>query len=182
MSLLWLSKKAFYGRILFPIVHLETGYQLGEIYRFRDEYAKKWGFNLIVAKNQEALDRGVNPHKGKLECCTELKTNALKKAIAENSFQAIYLGIRRDEHGIRAKERFFSPRNENFEWDYKNQPPELWDQYKTKARDEEHLRGRTSSALNGMHTYNDAFIYGINCDLRRVNSIQDANKIVKEKI
>ncbi|RIH99889.1 hypothetical protein B9J77_04330 [candidate division NPL-UPA2 bacterium Unc8] len=59
MTLLWLSRKAFYGRIPFPIVHLDTGYQLRQIYRFRDEYAKKWNFNLIVAKNQEALDRGV---------------------------------------------------------------------------------------------------------------------------
>ena len=63
-----------------------------------------------------------------------------KPAAFLRGFRALYLGIRRDEHGIRAKERVFSPRDEDFEWDYKNQPPELWDQYKSKAKEEEHLR------------------------------------------
>jgi len=139
-TLLWLTRKAFYGKIPFPVMHLDTGYKFKEIYQFRDKYAKKWNLNLIVTKNQEAVNKGVSPYKGKLECCTELKTNALKKAIAEHGFRALYLGIRRDEHGIRAKERVFSPRDEDFEWNYKEQPPELWDQYKTKAKDEEHLR------------------------------------------
>jgi len=139
-SLLWMVRKAFYGKIPFPVLHLDTGYKFKEIYRFRDKYTEKWGLKLIVRRNQPALDRGVNPEKGKLECCTELKTNNLKQAISEYGFKALYLGIRRDEHGIRAKERIFSPRDEDFEWDYKNQPPELWDQYKTKAGNEEHLR------------------------------------------
>ncbi|MDP2912984.1 MAG: phosphoadenosine phosphosulfate reductase family protein, partial [Candidatus Omnitrophota bacterium] len=69
-----------------------------------------------------------------------LKTDALKKTIGKYKFKALYLAIRRDEHGIRAKERIFSPRDEDFEWDYKNQPPELWDQYKSKAGEQEHLR------------------------------------------
>lgn len=139
-TLLWLIRKAFFGKVPFPIMHLDTTYKFKEIYEFRDKYAKKWNLNLIVAKNQEALDRGVSPEKGKLECCTELKTNNLKKAIAKYKFKALYLAIRRDEHGIRAKERIMSPRDGDFVWDYKNQPPELWDQYKTKAKTEEHLR------------------------------------------
>lgn len=139
-TLVWLIRKAFYGKIPFPIMHLDTGYKFKDIYRFRDEYAKKWGLNLIVYKNQPAIDQGVRPEKGKLECCTELKTNALKQAISKYNFRALYLAIRRDEHGIRAKERVFSPRDEDFEWNYRDQPPELWDQYKTKAADEEHLR------------------------------------------
>jgi len=139
-TLIYLIRKAFYGKIPLPVLHLDTGYKFKEIYKFRDKYAKEWGLNLIVHKNQEAIKRGVCPEGGKLECCTELKTNCLKQAIAKHKFKALYLGIRRDEHGIRAKERIFSPRDEDFEWDYKNQPPELWDQYKTKARDEEHLR------------------------------------------
>lgn len=139
-SLLWLIRKAFYGKIPFPVMHLDTGYKFKEIYEFRDKYAKEWNLNLTVVKNQEAVDRGVSPYKGKLECCTELKTNNLKKAIDKYKFRALYLAIRRDEHGVRAKERIFSPRDNEFTWDYKNQPPELWDQYKTKAKEEEHLR------------------------------------------
>ena len=139
-TLLWLIRKAFFGKIPFPVVHIDTTHKFKEIYQFRDEYARQWQLRLIVAKNQEALGRGVRPDKGKFECCTELKTNALKKAIDEHKFKALYLGIRRDEHGIRAKERVFSPRDEDFEWEYRNQPPELWDQYKTRAKEEEHLR------------------------------------------
>lgn len=139
-TLVWLIRKAFFGRVPFPIMHIDTSYKFQEIYKFRQKYAQKWNLSLIVAKNESALAKGVSPDKGKFECCTELKTNALKLAIARYKFKAIYLAIRRDEHGIRAKERFFSPRDEDFEWDYRNQPPELWDQYKTKAKDEEHLR------------------------------------------
>jgi len=139
-ALLWLLRKAFYGKAPFPIVHLDTGYKFKEIYQFRDKYTKDWGLNLIIFKNQEAIDKGVGPNKERFECCNELKTNALKEGIARSGFRALYLGIRRDEHGIRAKERYFSPRDEDFEWNYKEQPPELWDQYKTKAKDEEHIR------------------------------------------
>lgn len=139
-TLLWLVRKAFLGKVPFPVMHLDTGYKFKEIYDFRDKYAKEWGLNLIVSKNEKAIARGVSPTKGKLECCTELKTNALKEVISKQDFRALYLGIRRDEHGIRAKERYFSPRDEDFEWNYKEQPPELWDQYKTKAKDEEHIR------------------------------------------
>jgi len=139
-TLLWLVRKAFFGKIPFPIMHLDTTYKFKEIYAFREKYAKEWELNLIVAKNDDAVSKGMGPDKGKFECCTQLKTIALKKAIAKHAFRALYLGIRRDEHGIRAKERVFSPRDEDFEWDYKNQPPELWDQYKTKAAEEEHLR------------------------------------------
>ncbi len=139
-TLLWLIRKAFFGKVPFPIIHLDTTYKFKEIYSFRDRYAREWNLNLIVAKNEEALSRGVSPEKGKFECCTELKTNNLKKVIARYGFKALYLAIRRDEHGIRAKERFFSPRDANFKWNYKEQPPELWSQYKTEAKEEEHLR------------------------------------------
>ncbi|MCK4330747.1 sulfate adenylyltransferase subunit 2 [candidate division WOR-3 bacterium] len=139
-TLLWIIRKAFYGKIPFPVVHIDTTYKFKEIYKFREEYAKKWNFNLIVAKNEEAIEEGISPDTGKFECCTKLKTDALKMAIDRYKFRALYLAIRRDEHGIRAKERIFSPRDEDFEWNYKDQPPELWDQYKTKAREEEHLR------------------------------------------
>lgn len=138
--LLWLIRKAFFGKISFPILHIDTTYKFKEIYDFRDKYTKEWNLKLIIARNEEAISNGVGPDGGKFQCCNELKTVALKKAIAKHGFRALYLGIRRDEHGIRAKERFFSPRDEDFEWDYKHQPPELWDQYKTKAAEKEHIR------------------------------------------
>ncbi len=139
-TLLWLVRKAFFGQIPFPVLHIDTGYKFKDIYEFRNKYAGLWNLNLIVARNEDAINKGMGPEKGKFKCCNELKTLALKQAIARHGFKALYLGIRRDEHGIRAKERVFSPRDEDFEWDYKNQPPELWDQYKTKAAEEEHLR------------------------------------------
>jgi sulfate adenylyltransferase subunit 2 len=140
-TLLWLCRKAFYGKIPFPVVHIDTSYKFPEIYQFRDEYAKKWDLDLIVGENTEALKNGMGPDVGdKLECCNELKTNALKQIIAEKGFDALLLGIRRDEHGIRAKERVFSPRDGEFKWDYENQPAELWDQYKSKGNDDDHFR------------------------------------------
>ena len=140
--LVWLCRKAFFGDVPFPVVHIDTTHKFPEMYEFRDRLAAEWGLNLIVARNEEALDRGVGPDSGgsKLECCNELKTNALKQAIARHRFDALLLAIRRDEHGIRAKERYFSPRDKGFRWNYEDQPPELWDQYTAEATDEFHLR------------------------------------------
>jgi len=137
---LWLCKKAFFGRIPFPVIHIDTGYKFPEIYKFRDKVAQEWGFNLLVAKNEEAIEKGMSPEKGRFECCTLLKTEALKDLIEREKFDALILSIRRDEHGIRGKERYFSPRDEEFKWDYKNQPAEMWDLYVKPAEDYSHMR------------------------------------------
>jgi sulfate adenylyltransferase subunit 2 len=139
-TLMWLIRKAFYGQIPFPAVHIDTSYKFKEIYEFRDKWSREWDFNLIVARNEEALESDMGPHRDTLTCCTQLKTDALKKAIDGRGYKALLLGIRRDEHGIRAKERVFSPRDRGFQWDYKNQPPELWDQYKSKQEGDQHIR------------------------------------------
>lgn len=138
--LLWLMRKAFFGRIPFPVIHIDTGFKFKEIYTFRDKYAKQWGLNLIIAKNETAIKKGVSPLKTKLECCTKLKTEALKKTIQKHKFNALYLAIRKDEHGIRAKERIFSPRDEDFTWNYLNQPAELWSQYNRQKKNGGHFR------------------------------------------
>lgn len=137
--LLWLARKAFYGNIPFPVIHIDTSYKFPEMIKWRNEYSKKWNLNLIIERNEDALAKGMD-NTQKLACCTALKTEALKQVLEKNKVRAVFLGIRRDEHGIRAKERVFSPRNQDFKWDYKNQPPELWNQYKTEIEEQEHIR------------------------------------------
>ncbi len=140
-TLLWLARKAFLGEVPFPVLHIDTGFKFPEMYRFRDEFARKWKLELLVSRNEEAIAAGMGPDGAeKLACCNALKTEALKIGIRRHGFRALLLGIRRDEHGIRAKERYFSPRDEDFKWDYQNQPPELWDQYNTRSDDDSHLR------------------------------------------
>jgi sulfate adenylyltransferase subunit 2 len=139
-ALLWLCRKAFFGQIPFPIVHIDTGFKFKEIYEFRDRYAKDWGLNLIVTRNEKALNENMRPEKGKFECCNKLKTEALKQSLSEHTFKALLLAIRRDEHGIRAKERIFSPRDTEFKWNYRDQPPELWDLYKSRVQSGQHFR------------------------------------------
>lgn len=138
-TLIHLCRKAFYGEIPFPVIHIDTERKFPQMYEFRDKFTKEWGLDLIVTKNEDALKSGVGPEH-KLECCTKLKTEALKLALKEHGFDALLLAIRRDEHGIRAKERVFSFRDENFYWDYKDQPLEMWDQYQKTEEDETHTR------------------------------------------
>jgi len=139
-TMLWIARKAFLGTIPLPVIHIDTGFKFKEIYEFRDRYAKEWGLKLVVNKNELAWEAGIGPEKGKFLCCNALKTEALKQTLARYSFNALLLAIRRDEHGIRAKERYFSPRAKEFTWDYRHQPPELWDLYKFKIDAEEHSR------------------------------------------
>ena len=89
------------------------------------------------------LDRGETFPNGRItrvECCSLLKKDALQAIIEEKDYQAVIVGIRRDEEGTRAKERYFSPRDKNFEWNFKDQPPELWDQFKTDFDPGTHIR------------------------------------------
>lgn len=139
-ALVWLCRKAFFGAIPFPVIHIDTSYKFKEIYEFRDRYAKEWGLNLIISQNKEALDAGMKHTRGRFECCHALKTEALKSTLQKHQFEALFLAIRRDEHGIRAKERYFSPRDSHLNWNYADQPPELWDLYRSGLDDENHLR------------------------------------------
>lgn len=139
-TLLWITRKAFFGQIPFPIIHIDTGFKFREIYEFRNQYSRKWGLNLLISKNDPSLKNGMGPQVGKFECCNALKTEALKMTISKYNFKALLLAIRRDEHGIRAKERYFSPRDIDFKWNYQNQPTELWNLYKSQVEQEMHFR------------------------------------------
>jgi sulfate adenylyltransferase subunit 2 len=138
--LLWLVRKAFFGHVPFPMIHIDTTKKIPEMIAFRDRVAKEWNLDLIVGKNEEALAAGMGPHLGKVTCCGALKKDGLQQVLEKHKFRGILLGIRRDEDGTRAKERYFSPRDKNFEWIVANQPPELWDQFMTDFDEGTHVR------------------------------------------
>ncbi len=138
--LLWLIRKAFCGHVPFPAVHIDTTYKIPEMIRYRDAYAKEWDIDLKIGGNKKALEEGMGPDKGKVTCCDALKTRALQQLLEEEKYHGLFLGIRRDEEGTRAKERFFSPRDIHFEWNFKDQMPEIWDQFNTHFDENTHVR------------------------------------------
>lgn len=138
--LLWLARKAFFGHCPIPLVHLDTSYKIPEMIQWRDELTRAWGLNLVVAQNRAALDAGMNPSLGRLTCCTALKTEALNQVLSERGYNGVIVGVRSDEEGTRAKERYFSPRDQHNDWDFRDQPPELWDQFKVRFAPGTHVR------------------------------------------
>src|ERR687891_1517166 len=140
--LLRLAQKAFYpGRIPFPLLHIDTGYKFNEMIAFRDWYADHIGARLIVHTNQEALDDGTQPFAvGTQRCCGLLKTKALLDGLQAGSFDAAFGGARRDEERSRAKERVFSVRDANGQWDPKRQRPELWHLLNARLKPGESIR------------------------------------------
>ena len=115
--MLHLVKQAFNDSAPFPVVHLDTGYKFKEMYKFRDKIVKKLGLKLVIGKNEEAIKKGMSPDKfNRFKCCNALKTLALKEVIKKYNFDAVIVSIRNDEHGVRGKERYFSPRDKEFRW------------------------------------------------------------------
>lgn len=137
--LIALCRKAFLGTVPFPVIHIDTGRKFPSMYAFRDKWARAWGLELVVARNT-AVPSENSDCTDKLACCTALKTETLKQTIHDEGLDAVMLAIRRDEHGVRAKERHFSPRDITFRWDYRDQPPELWDLFGARADDNTHIR------------------------------------------
>lgn len=138
--LLWLAQKAFFGHCPFTLIHVDTTYKIPEMIEYRDRLAKEMNLDLIVHTNWEERNTGMGPEQGRLVCCKALKTDALQQVVTNYQFEGLILGIRRDEEGSRSKERVFSERNKDSEWDYTNQPPELWDQFKTDFPKGNHIR------------------------------------------
>jgi len=161
--LLWLARKAFFGHVPFPLVHIDTSYKIPEMIRYRDELALKFHLNMIVGQNTQALSEKRTFPEGKLDrisCCKALKTDALKNTLSGawprlrlnhksgkyeldtniEPYIGVIVGARADEEGSRSKERYFSPRDRNSDWDVGDQPPELWNQFKTDFAPGTHIR------------------------------------------
>ena len=140
--MLRLAQKAFHpGKIPFPLLHVDTSYKFPEMIAFRDSYPRQIGAELIVHKNQEALNAGANPYSlSTQKCCGLLKTKSLLDALAEGGFDAAFGGARRDEEKSRAKERIYSFRDSLGQWDPKNQRPELWNIFNSRIDKGESIR------------------------------------------
>jgi sulfate adenylyltransferase subunit 2 len=141
--MLHLARKAFApGKPPFPLLHVDTTWKFREMIEFRDEVvAKKYGFDLIVHTNEEGVKAGVSPFSvGSAKHTDIMKTQALKQALNKYKFDAAFGGARRDEEKSRAKERIYSFRDENHQWDPKNQRPELWNIYNGKINKGESIR------------------------------------------
>lgn len=140
--MLHLARKAFFpGRIPFPLMHIDTGFEYPEMIAFRDWFVAEIGARLIAHTNRNADSHRVNPYDiGTARCCGLLRTQALLDALRDYGADAALGGARRDEERSRAKERMFSFRDSHGQWDPKRQRPELWSLYNGRVSPGEHIR------------------------------------------
>jgi sulfate adenylyltransferase subunit 2 len=161
--LLWLARKAFFGHVPFPLIHIDTHYKIPEMIEYRNRLAMQWRLKLIVGENERALVEKSTFPDGRVDrvtCCRLLKADALHATLhgtghrytlntasgefePESSvepFNGVIVGVRADEEGSRSKERYFSPRNRESSWDVGDQPPEFWNQFKTEFAPGTHVR------------------------------------------
>lgn len=151
-----LAKKAFYpSKIPFPLLHVDTGHNFPETMQFRDDLVKEFGVELLVGSVQKSIDDGrVAEEKGKNATRNALQITTLLDAIEENKIDCAIGGGRRDEEKARAKERFFSHRDDFGQWDPKNQRPELWNLLNGKYFEGEHFRAFPISNFTEMDVWN----------------------------
>ncbi|HOO73529.1 MAG TPA: sulfate adenylyltransferase subunit CysD [Spirochaetota bacterium] len=161
--LLWLARKAFFGHVPFPLVHIDTNFKIPEMITYRDRLAVDWKLTMVVGENRTALQNRETFPDGnvdRLTCCKKLKTEALVNTlngswkryrlnhntgsyeVDKNTepYTGVIVGARADEEGSRSKERYFSPRDNRSEWDIGDQPPEFWNQFKTDFAPGTHVR------------------------------------------
>ena len=161
--LLWLARKAFFGHVPIPLVHIDTHHKIPEMIEYRDRLAAEWNLDMIYGENTEALAKQETFPDGNvshIDCCMMLKTEALTNTLNGNwpryrfnhhkkkyekdsnreAYTGVIVGARADEEGSRSKERYFSPRDKNNDWDVGDQPPEFWNQYKTDWAPGTHVR------------------------------------------
>src|SRR6476620_4457766 len=145
--LLWLARKAFFGHVPIPLIHIDTAYKIPEMIEYRDRLALEWHLTMIYGQNRQALDDKQTYPDGAIDriaCCKALTTDALKHTLSgewpryrlnhakrvyeldknTEAFTGVIVGARADEEGSRSKERYFSPRNAQSHWDVGDQPPE----------------------------------------------------------
>lgn len=161
--LLWLARKAFFGHVPFPLIHIDTTYKIPEMISYRDRLAAEWNLDVRYAINEEAIASKQTFPDGnvdRLTCCKNLKTKPLSDMLAgkgtrykfnhqkgsyekdpsNDMFAGVIVGLRADEEGTRSKERYFSPRDQENLWDIASQPPEFWNQFNTDFAPGTHLR------------------------------------------
>src|SRR5919112_4370054 len=161
--LLWLARKAFFGHVPIPLIHIDTSYKIPEMIEYRDRLALEWNLTMIYGQNRQALDEKRTYPDGavdRIACCKALKTDALKNTLSgewtrfrlnhstkkyevdrnTEPFTGVIVGARADEEGSRSKERYFSPRDKQNVWDVAEQPPEFWQQYNTEFAPNTHVR------------------------------------------
>ncbi len=161
--LLWLARKAFFGHVPFPLIHIDTSFKIPEMIEYRDRLVREWNLNMIYGQNTAALaEKRTFPDGAvdRITCCGLLKTQALQNTLSgewprfrfnhatdryeedknREPFTGVIVGARADEEGSRSKERYFSPRSTQNQWDVGDQPPEFWNQYKTEFAPGTHVR------------------------------------------
>jgi sulfate adenylyltransferase subunit 2 len=160
--MLWLARKAFFGHVPFPLVHIDTTYKIPEMIDYRDRLAREWKLDLRYAVNEAALAARQTYPDGSVDritCCSLLKTKALSEMLSGGKryrfnhekdsyevdptstvFEGVIVGVRADEEGTRSKERYFSPRDKENLWDIGTQPPEFWSQFNTDFPQGTHIR------------------------------------------
>jgi sulfate adenylyltransferase subunit 2 len=161
--LLWLARKAFFGHVPIPLVHIDTHFKIPEMISYRDDLTLKWKLTMLYGENTNALQEKRTFPDGKtdrISCCQALKSEALKNTLSgewqryiidhekgkyvpdskQEKYTGVIVGVRADEEGSRSKERYFSPRDKENDWDVGDQPPEFWNQFKTDFAKGTHVR------------------------------------------
>lgn len=161
--LLWLARKAFFGHVPMPLLHIDTHFKIPEMIQYRDMLASEWRLNILYGENAGALAAKETFPDGncdRITCCRNLKTEALKRTLSgewpryrfdhasrryvpdtnTEQYTGVIVGVRADEEGSRSKERYFSPRDRENDWNVGDQPPELWNQFKTDFAPGTHIR------------------------------------------
>lgn len=161
--MLHLARKAFYpGKPPFPLLHVDTTWKFRAMIEFRDKMAAEIGMDLIVHTNQQGVEQNITPFThGSKKYTDVMKTQALKQALDMYRFDAAFGGARRDEEKSRAKERVFSFRDRNHRWDPKNQRPELWNIYNTRADKGESIRVFPLSNWTELDVWQYIYLEGI---------------------